>query len=148
MISLRKLIQKPGSPDIALVQAPKDESALARIAHVNRLAKDVYDVLPYELDYSQSPILQIDSKKGIVDVVNASALDDTLTIYLENPEMNTTNRDKYYIQLTVYCDNPFVTPIIYGRGIVSSGFHIEIKNLEPPTSWGALYFYYDILKLE
>lgn len=148
MISLRKLIQKPGSPDIALVQAPKDESALARIAHVNRLSKDIYDVLRYEMDYSQGNILQIDSKKGIVDIVNASALDDTLTIYLENPEINTPNRDKYYIQLTVYSSNSFVTPLIYGRGFITNGFHIEIKNIEPATDWGALYFYYDLLKLE
>jgi hypothetical protein len=148
MISLRKLLQKPGSPDIALVQAPKDESALARIAHVNRLAKDIYDVLPYTLDYSTSPILQIDSKKGIVEIINAPAIDDTLTIYLENPEMNTLNKDKYYIQLTAYCSNSFVTPIIYGRGIVSSGYHIEIKNLDAATSWEDLYFYYDLLKLE
>jgi len=148
MISLRKLLQKPGSPDIALVQAPKDESALARIAHVNRLSKDIYDVLPYELDYSASPILQIDSKKGIVDISNASALDDTLTIYLENPEINTSNRDKYYIQLSVYCSNSFVTPIIYGRGVTPSGYRIEIKNLDAATSWDDLYFYYDLLKLE
>lgn len=148
MISLRRLIQKPGSPDIALVQAPKDESALARIAHVNRLSKDINDVLPYELDYSVSPILQIDSKKGIVDIINVPAIDNIVTIYLENSEMNTINRDKYYIQLTVYCDNPFIAPIIYGRGIISTGFHIEIRNLEAATDWGALYFYYDLLKLE
>jgi hypothetical protein len=148
MISLRRLIQKPGSPDIALVQAPKDESALARIAHVNRLSKDINDVLPYELDYDVTSILQIDSKKGIVDIVNAPNDITVLTVYLENPEMNTTNRDKYYIQLTVYTNNPSVTPIIYGRGIVSTGFHIEIRNLEPATSWGDLYFYYDLLKLE
>lgn len=150
MISLKKLIQVPGSPDIALKQQWKEsEAAPARIAHVNRLSRDVYDIITYEvnLDGGSNVIVPIDSKKGILDIENASATATSLYIYLKNDEI-TYDRTKFYIQLSVYTTNPAVTPIAIGRGFAPTEFLIEIKNLDAASSWDNLYLYYEIVKID
>ncbi len=150
MISLRKLIQLPGSPDIALKQQWKEaEAAHARIAHVNRLSRDVYDIITYELDLagSTSIVVPIESKKGILDIENADATATSLYIYLKNDEI-TADRTKFYIQLSVYTTNSAVTPIAIGRGISTDEFLIEIKNLSAAAAWTNLYLYYEIVKID
>jgi hypothetical protein len=150
MISLKKLIQVPGSPDIALKQQWKEsEAAPARIAHVNRLSRDVYDIVTYEVDLANgtSATIPIDSKKGILDIENASAIATSLYIYLKNDEI-TADRTKFYIQLSVYTTNSANTPIAIGRGISTDEFLIEIKNLAPVASWNNLYLYYELVKID
>jgi hypothetical protein len=150
MISLRKLIQLPGSPDIALKQQWKEaEAAHARIAHVNRLSRDVYDIVTYELDLagSTSIVVPIESKKGILDIENADGLATSLYIYLKNDEI-TADRTKFYIQLSVYTTNSAVTPIAIGRGISTDEFLIEIKNLDSAAAWTNLYLYYELVKID
>ena len=59
----------PNSPDRALQQAYSEaEGALARIAHVNRLSRDIMDVKYYTLDMGASATgqLRFFSKEGIV----------------------------------------------------------------------------------
>jgi hypothetical protein len=150
MISLKKLIQLPGSPDIALKQQWKDaEAAPARIAHVNRLSRDVYDILAYTVDMNNldTVTVKIDSKKGILDLENADATATSLDIYLQNDEI-TADRTKFYIQLSVYVSNTAVTPIAIGRGASTDIFHIEIKNLDVAAAWTNLYLYYELVKID
>lgn len=150
MISLKKLIQLPGSPDIALKQQWHEaEAAPARIAHVNRLSRDVYDIVTYEVDLANgtSITIPIDSKKGILDIENASVSATSLNLYLQNDEI-TPDRTKFYIQLSVYTTNPAVTPIAIGRGISEDLFHVELKNLDAASSWDNLYLYYEIVKID
>lgn len=150
MISLKKLIQLPGSPDIALKQQWKEgEAAPARIAHVNRLSRDVYDIVTYEVDMDNGSniVVNIDSKKGILDIENADASATSLYIYLKNDEI-TYDRTKFYLQLSVYTTNGNVTPIAIGRGFAPTEFLIEIKNLDAAASWDNLYLYYEIVKID
>lgn len=150
MISLKKLIQLPGSPDIALKQKwHEGEAAHARIAHVNRLSRDVYDIVTYEVDMAGNNIVNvpIDSKKGILDIENADATATSLYIWLENNEI-TYDRTKFYLQLSVYTTNSNVTPIAIGRGFNPEQFQIEIKNLDAAASWDNLYLYYELVKID
>lgn len=148
MISLKRLIMKPGSPDRAIEQAwSESEAGLARIAHVNRLSRDIMDIKFYELDIDATGTLNISSKKGIVEIVNASDTVTSLNVWLRHPEI-TANHDNFYLQLTVYCNNTGITPIIIGRGFSGDMFELEIKNLLPADTWGLLYFYYEIVKID
>lgn len=150
MISLKKLIQVPGSPDIALKQQWKEgEAAPARIAHVNRLSRDVYDIVTYHVDMEGNNIITIpiDSKKGILDIENADASATSLYIWLQNDEI-TYDRTKFYLQLSVYVTNGNVTPIAIGRGFSGDLFQVEIKNLDAASSWDNLYLYYELVKID
>lgn len=150
MISLKKLIQFPGSPDISLQQKWKDsEAASARIAHVNRLSMDIYDILTYDVDMAGGTtlIVPINSKKGILDIENADATSTSLYVYLKNNQI-TYDRLKFYIQLSVYTTNSAVTPIAIGRGFAPTEFLIEIKNLDSAASWDNLYLYYELVKID
>ena len=150
MISLKKLIQVPGSPDIALQQKWKEsEAAHARIAHVNRLSRDVYDIVTYHVDMATGFVITvpIESKKGILDIENADATATSLNLYLQNDEI-TPDRTKFYIQLSVYTTNTAVTPIVIGRGISTDLFHVEIKNLDAADTWDNLYLYYELVKID
>lgn len=148
MISLKRLIMKPGSPDRAIEQGyTQSESALARIAHVNRLSRDIMDIKYYSVDVNVSTTLRIFSKKGIVEVTNLSDSSTDQALYLENAEI-TSEHDKFYIQLTAYSDNQDVTPIVIGRGFSGNQFQIQIKNLDAATDWGLFYFYYEIVKID
>jgi hypothetical protein len=151
MISLKKLIQYPGSPDIGLKQQWKDaEAAPARFAHVNRLSRDIYDILTYDVDMTggTNATVSIDSKKGILDIENADPTATSLFIYLDNAEIN-MDRTKFYTQFSVYTTNPGVTPIVIGRGFASTSLLIEIKNLESvPDTWDNLYVYYELVKID
>lgn len=150
MISLKRLIQKPGSPDKAIEQAfTQAESAMARIAHVNRLSRDIMDIKNYaaDLDGGSSLTIPISSKKGIIDIENADAGETSLFLYLDNPEI-TADRTKFYTQFSVYTTNSDVTPIVIGRGFASTSLLIEIKNLDAADSWDNLYVYYEIVKID
>ena len=150
MISLKRLVQLPGSPDIALKQKwHEGEAAPARIAHVNRLSRDVYDILTYEVDLlnGTSVTVPINSKKGILDIENADSTATSLNLYLQNSEI-TPDRTKFYIQLSVYTTNGNVTPIVIGRGVSVDLFHFEIKNLSAAAAWDNLYVYYELVKID
>jgi hypothetical protein len=150
MISLKKLIQTPGSPDIALQQKWKEsEAAPARIAHVNRLSRDIYDIITYSVDLSggTSATVKIDSKKGILDIENADDTATSLFLYLQNDEI-TQDRTKFYLQLSVYTTNGNITPIVIGRGYNSDQLLIEIKNLDAADDWTNLYVYYELVKID
>ena len=150
MISLKKLIQVPGSPDIAIKQQWKEsEAAHARLAHVNRLSRDVYDIVTYSVDMESNNVVTvpIDSKKGILDIENADATATSLNLYLQNDEI-TYDRTKFYLQLSVYVTNLNVTPIAIGRGFSGDLFHVELKNLDAASSWDNLYLYYELVKID
>jgi hypothetical protein len=149
MISLKRLIMNPKSPDRALKQAYSEaEGALARIAHVNRLSRDIMDIKHYELDMNggTSETLRIFSKKGIVDVINFDANSDTFTISLQNPEI-TPDKDKFYIQLTAYTSGTAV-PTIFGIGAATDIFNLRIVDTAATQDWGNLYFYYELVKID
>jgi hypothetical protein len=149
MISLKKLIMRPGSPDKAMEQAYYiSDGALARIAHVNRLSRDINDIKFYELDMEtgNSALLRIFSKKGIVDLINVDDASDELFITLQNSEI-TQEREKFYLQLTVYVTGS-ATPIIFGTGFGSDTLSLKIVDVKDAQDWGLVYFYYDIVKLD
>jgi hypothetical protein len=70
-----------------------------------------------------------------------------LYISLKHPEI-TTDRDKFYVQLTAYTNGPAI-PVIYGTGFVEPDvLNIKIHDVDGGIVWGDLYFYYDIVKIE
>jgi len=150
MISLRRLIINPKSPDRALQIAYSEaESALARLAHVNLLSKDIMDIKHYEADFNNTNtiVIPINSKKGIIDIVNADATATSLFIWLTNKEIE-YDHDKFYMQLSIYCNNSSVTPIIMSRGFQPNELLIEIKNLSAAANWSKCYAYYDLVKID
>ena len=139
----------PASPDKALQQAySQAEGALARIAHVNRLSRDVNDIKYYEadLDGGTSAIVRIFSKKGIVDVVNYDGTASEFFIALQNVEI-TQDREKFYVQLTAYTTGSAL-PVIVGTGFITDSFNLRIKDIDATSDWGDLYFYYEIVKID
>ena len=149
MISLKRLIMNPKSPDRALQQAYSEaEGALARIAHVNRLSRDIMDIKFYEVDLQggSSTTVRIFSKKGIVDLVNYDATSSEFFITLQNPEI-TQDREKFYIQLTAYTTGDAV-PVIFGVGAAPDTFNIRIVDVTSAQDWGDLYFYYELVKID
>lgn len=149
MISLKRLIMKPGSPDRAIEQGyTQAESALARIAHVNRLSRDIMDIKFYEVDLNGGTVatIRISSKKGIVDVINYEGNAQSFSIALENPEI-TPDREKFYIQLTAYTTGMAV-PVIFGTGAAPNVFNIRIVDTVAAEFWGDLYFYYELVKID
>jgi len=140
---------KPGSPDRAMEQAYyESEGALARIAHVNRLSRDIMDIKYYEADLGTgtTAVIKISSKRGIVDVINYDATADTFFISLQNPEI-TPDKEKFYIQLTAYTTGSAI-PVIMGIGTASDVFNIKIKDIDATSDWDDLYFYYEIVKID
>lgn len=150
MISLKRLIMKPGSPDRAIEQGyTQAESALARIAHVNRLSRDIMDIKFYELDLdgNDNGLLRISSKKGIVDLINYDNTANELYISLEHPEI-TPDREKFYIQLTAYTTGG-AAPVIFGTGAAPNVFNLRILDVAGTNgNWGDLYFYYELVKID
>lgn len=139
----------PASPDKALQQAySQAEGALARIAHVNRLSRDINDIKYYEADLQTgtSAILRIFSKKGIVDVINYDGTASEFFITLQNPEI-TQDREKFYIQLTAYTTGDAV-PVMFGVGAAPDTFNMRIVDVTAAQDWGDLYFYYEMVKID
>jgi hypothetical protein len=140
---------KPGSPDRAIEQGyTQAESALARIAHVNRLSRDIMDIKYYEADLQTgtSATIRISSKKGIVDVVNYDNVAQAFFITLQNPEI-TQDREKFYIQLTAYTTGASI-PVIFGTGVAPDTFNIKIYDVDGGGNWGDFYFYYELVKID
>lgn len=151
MISLKRLIMNPKSPDKALQQAyTESESALARIAHVNRLSRDIMDIKYYDVDFQtgQSATLRIFSKKGIIHLENMDPNTDELFLYLENSEI-TDDRTKFYIQLTGYATGNAI-PIASGAGFAPTQFLTKVYDAKATGTpdWGILYMYYEIVKID
>jgi hypothetical protein len=140
---------KPGSPDRAIEQGfTQAESALARIAHVNRLSRDIMDIKHYELDLQTSAFgtLRIFSKKGIVDVVNYDNAEQTFFISLQNAEI-IPDTEKFYIQLTAYASGGAI-PVIYATGGSTDILTLSIYDIGGGGSWGDVYFYYEVVKID
>jgi len=140
---------KPGSPDRAIEQGfTQAESGLARIAHVNRLSRDIMDIKYYEADLQAgtSATIRILSKRGIVNVVNYDGTADTFFISLQNPEI-TAEKETFYIQLTAYTTGTAI-PVIVGIGTASDVFNLKIKDIDATSDWDDLYFYYEIVKID
>ena len=139
----------PKSPDRALQQAYSEaEGALARIAHVNRLSRDIMDIKFYEIDLQggASATLRIFSKKGIVDLVNFDGTASSFFISLQNPEI-IPDREKFYIQLTGYVTGSAI-PVVFGTGFVGDIFNIKIADTASTQDWGDVYFYYELVKID
>lgn len=139
----------PKSPDRALQQAYSEaESALARIAHVNRLSRDIMDIKFYEADLGTGTYanIRISSKKGIIDLVNFDGDAQEFFITLQNPELN-QDREKFYVQLTAYVTGTAI-PVIFGTGFAPDTFNIKIYDVADTDDWGDVYFYYEIVKID
>lgn len=149
MISLKRLIQKNESPSRAIQQAySESEAGLARIAHVNRLSRDIMDIKHYEVDLGggTGAFFRISSKRGIVDLVNFDGAAQEFFITLQNPEI-TQDREKFYVQLTAYTTGSAV-PVIFATGIAPDTFNLKIYDVANAADWGLLYFYYELVKID
>lgn len=148
MISLKRLIQNNESPSRAIKQAfSESEAALARIAHVNRLSRDIMDIKHYNLDLNggQAGTLRISSKKGVVELLNYDPSTQAFIISLQNTEI-TQEKELFYLQLTAYTTGD-AGPVIFGTGFISDTFTLSIYDIFNSESWGEIYFYYEIVKL-
>lgn len=149
MISLKRLIMNPKSPDRAIQQGYSEaEAAVARIAHVNRLSRDIMDIKYYEADCdgNNSALVRISSKKGIVELINIDGGQTSFYISLQNPEI-TQDREKFYVQLTAYTSGSAV-PVIHGIGFASDTFNLRITDVNATEDWGSIYFYFEIVKID
>jgi len=142
---------RPGSPDRAMEQAYyESEGALARIAHVNRLSRDIMDVKYYELDMQAGSTgqLRFFSRKGIVNLTNFDQTATEFQVSLENIEVSNPSVDKFYVQLSLH-SNGIAIPTIFVTGFGSDTIDLKIVNTTGQGSeWGDVYFYYDIIKIE
>ncbi len=141
---------RPGSPDRAMEQAYyESEGALARIAHVNRLSKDIMDVKYYTLDMAAGTTgqLRFFSRKGIVNLTNFDETSTEFSVSLENIEI-TAAVDKFYVQLSLH-SNGIAVPTIFMIGFGADTIDLKIVNTTGQgNEWGDIYFYYDIIKIE
>jgi len=149
-MSLRPLYVKPGSPDPAIKAGTYAESALARIAHINRFSRDTNDIKFYETNMGgeNSTTIKITSKKGIVELVSPDGGSSELYIYLQNSDI-TTDREIFYLQLTAYTTGSCI-PVIMGAGYSADQLLVRISDAKQSgnTDWGILYFYYELVRID
>ena len=145
--SLVPLIQKPESPDKSIKKGTIGEAQVARLSHVNALAKDVYQIKSYILDLNTGSVGQMNicSKKGMVEIINLDLTSEYLYISLVNPEID-YDKDKVYVQLTAYSNSQTAVPVIFGAGASTSTYNVKIVN-SVPGDWGIVYFYYELIKI-
>jgi hypothetical protein len=145
-ITIRKLVQKPGSPDIAIKQATIEESVFARIAHVNRLSKDVYDIVYQDHDLSESNVVRIKSKKGIINFTGG-IVGSTIPVYLQNSEI-INDPSKFYLQLSVKTDNSAaVIPIQRTNDADPDTLKIDLVVIDGVATTPCI-LYYELVKIE
>lgn len=143
----------PKSPDRALQQAYSEaEGALARIAHVNRLSRDIMDIKEYDLDLAggTNGLLRIFSKRGIVTLKNINQTSSDLAINLQNDEID--DPSKFYIQLSVFTSGNAI-PIIFAYPLPlfpgpANTFGLRIRDIDSTQNWGTIIFYYDLVKID
>ena len=92
----------PGSPDKAIEQAWSiAEAGIARIAHINRLSRDIMDLKYYEYSVGGTTVPRVASKKMIIKVDSTSiGTVSSFTIPLESVEFE-TDYSKFYFQLSL-----------------------------------------------
>lgn len=147
MISLKRLIMLPGSPDRAIEQAWSiAESGVARIAHVNRLARDIMDLKYYEYSVGGSTIPRVSSKKMIIKVDSIGTA-SSFTVPLVSVEFE-ADYSKFYFQLSLRVDNDLITDASVVLSSINDGSaELYVSYSGDPIVWGDVYVYVDILKL-
>ena len=126
-------------------------------------AKDVVGLTEptafYELDYSTNYVVNVNTKKGVIEVTNFDnnspspqpALATYNTIVINNTTMDYTDPDKVYLQITPYynaaADNDTFIPYILPTGF-AGGSYLHVYNLSPASAGvnqfqGKLYIYYE-----
>lgn len=155
----KPIIQKTTVKDKAIIGAPDNQQSTARLAHVNRLAKDVADQLNnikhYEVEINDANIyVDLTSERGILDFEYDESFDPT-TVDLFHVHLATYTLtgdytpvpDQYYVQTTVY-SNGEVIPVVWVAGYAAAA-HVKIKNLNTESNdWGnRFYLYYELIKI-
>ena len=161
-----KLLNKlfPASPDAILKRATDAEAAVARMAHVNPIINDLSDISFYTLELDQSTSLPINSNKGIIEIeklYDASLVPDpafdtnTVITLVNNPVLNIANRDKVYLQTSIYyspVSGDEFAPYVIASGYTPLGLDLKIYNASPipnggTNGKGTFYLYYEIKTL-
>lgn len=149
--SLVPLVQKPESPDKAIKKGTIGEAQVARLSHVNALAKDVYQLKVYTADFSvgDTATLNICSKKGIINFANFDTTSSTFDITLVNPEIE---QFLMYAQLTVLSTPSIGTihPVAYVSEIIDGSITIRVKsigNVPLDGTWGTITLFYELIKI-
>ncbi len=155
MISLKRLIMRPGSPDRAIEQAfSESEAGLARIAHVNRATRDIMDVKYYECDLSLEETVRVQSKKLIIKVKGVPSTSSNFEIQLRSTEFTTTNEvgdfDKFYFQMSAYQPQQSDLGLTIVLRNISDGYaDFEVNRDAASTEeWLDPIVYIEILKLD
>lgn len=151
----------PKSPDPILKRSTEGNAALAKLAHVNMIINDLSDIAHYELDADATNTININTNKGIIDIINFDAVvpgadwaSPVVIVLVNSPVLNINNRDNLYIQITPYyspttSDN-FI-PYVLATGF-TDGLNLTIWNANKATAGinngeGSLYLYYEIKSL-
>jgi len=116
----------------------------------------------YELDLNQTNVVEVNTTKGIIDILGMGttgttptpAFSSTTAFYINNLDLDLTvgNRENIYIQYSVYysrttSDNTI--PYVISNGVLVNGIEFNLYNANPATAgvnnWdGALYVYYEL----
>jgi len=140
----------PTSPDRAVQQAFSEaEGSLARIAHVNRLARDIMDLKYYEYSVGGTTVPRVASKKMIIKVDSASiGTVSSFGVPLESVEF-TADYSKFYFQLSLKVSNSQITGVSVVLDNIGDGNALLMVSYPgAPTIWSDVYVYVDILKLD
>ena len=117
----------------------------------------------YELDLTQTNVVEVNTTKGIIDIIGmgtdpfltpAPLFNSAVDIIINNPnlDLTLTNRDNVYVQYSLYYNrvpDDFAIPYLISTGFVSQGLNFELFNasasMAGPYEWqGALYVYFEL----
>jgi hypothetical protein len=112
----------------------------------------IQDAPLYNLDWSTSNTVTVNSWRGIIDIENfdsnppAPSLGGAVILRLKGPQV-TTNREQFYIQVTPYYNVSFdqAIPYILPAGFITDAADLAIYNLAPFGTWtSSFYIYYEL----
>lgn len=113
----------------------------------------------YTLDISQTNVVEVTTPKGVIEVLLESgmtdpepAFDSALPIIISNPDMDFSNADFIYEQITPYYspapDDTFI-PYALPTGFVVTGAQLAVLNANPNPAGtnqfkGRFYIYFEL----
>lgn len=134
----------------------------ARVSHVNYVIQgfnEANDLGYYEIDLSVSPVVNVSTQRGIIEIFNVNAVPPdpafgtSTSFTINNPDLDLSlaNRENIYVQYSVYYSQAPVDnaiPYLISTGVVS-GLQFTLYNANPAvglaSQWqGDLYIYYEL----
>ena len=112
----------------------------------------------YELDITQTNVVEVNTTKGIIDIIGmdsyvpTTGFSNPVNFVINNTNLDLTigNRDNVYVQYSVYYSKGFndaAIPYLISTGF-SQGLEFTLYNagtLDEGSNWtGALYVYFEL----